>query len=155
MVNVRQKCRRDFTSDMRFEGSFRFHMTDRDQSEVLTRYLVAKLPGCVRRHVNQSIETRVRKASFQCRFGLIGQCTLKTAYKNTKKYQDIRGNVNTLLRKKLKKLSTSTCHARHVDKNAGQRKHNVRQSLLLSRLCNTRFYKTGYAGKSAGWMPWH
>ena len=47
MVNVRQKCRRDFTSDMRFEGSFRFHMTDKDQSEVLTRYLVAKLPGCV------------------------------------------------------------------------------------------------------------
>ena len=85
----------------------------------------------------------------------IEDCTLKTAYKNTKKYQDIRGNVNTLLRKKLKKLSTSTCHARHVDKNAGQRKHNVRQSLLLSRLCNTRFYKTGYAGKSAGWMPWH
>ncbi|MFR7945310.1 hypothetical protein [Sellimonas intestinalis] len=75
-------------------------MTDKDQSEVLTRHLVAKLPGCVQAWLNQSIETRVRKVNFQRRFGLIGQCTLKTAYKNTKKYQDIRGNVNTLLRKK-------------------------------------------------------
>ena len=68
------------------------------------------------------------------------QCTLKTAYKNTKKYQDIRGNVNTLLRKEVKELSTSTCHARHVDKNAGQRKYNVRQSFCYPVFV-TRFYK--------------
>ena len=48
--------------------------------------------------------------------------------------------MNTLLRKKLKKLSTSTCHARHVDKNAGQRKHNVKGRAFCYPVLVTRVF---------------
>ena len=50
-----------------------------------------------------SLESRIRHSDLLRSVLDRRQCTLKTAYKNTKKYQDIRGNVNTLLRKKLKR----------------------------------------------------
>ena len=72
-------------------------------------------------------------------------CTLKTAYKYDKKYQDIRGNCynyNNQLNKfettnRKNKPITNACNAIHVC-----------DIIPVMEL-------VGYARKSVWWMPWH
>ena len=72
------------------------------------------------------------------------RCTLKIAYKEkylmkirelNKIQQDIRGNVNNIIKKQ---TITNTCNAIHV-----------------SMRNNPCFLSVGYANKSVWWMPWH
>ena len=72
------------------------------------------------------------------------RCTLKIAYKEkylmkirelNKIQQDIRGNVNNIIKKQ---TITNACNAIHV-----------------SMRNNPCFLSVGYANKSVGWMPWH
>ena len=47
-VAASSKKKKNVICDMRFEENFRFHMTDKNQSEVSTLHLAARLLGRVR-----------------------------------------------------------------------------------------------------------